>query len=162
MATALKTYKLKLAKERMGAARPHTPRQGMIPWTHINGNINVGRKSFVPVVAFSQDSKQDWAPCRFRARRPKAARPDALHPVKIQENGREKGRISSKLARNCSVSCGFSPGHFPVFSLCPKACYTPSPAQHAEPVGYSPASCFAKSRSRASCPGRGLGRIAPA
>jgi len=64
--------------------------------------------------------------CRFRARRLKAAKPDALHPVKIQENGREKGRISNKLARNCSVSCGFSPGHFPVFSLCPKACYISS------------------------------------
>ena len=39
---------------------------------------------------------------------------------------------------------GFSPVRFHLFSLCPKACYISSPAQHAEFDGYSPSSYWSR------------------
>ena len=87
----------------------------------------------------------------------KAARPDALHPVKICEIGPGKSRLtercfipgSQRLPGIDQVMIdGLSPARFRIFSLCPKAFYIPSPAQHAELPKLSPPNIFARSGSR--------------
>ncbi|MDO5328369.1 MAG: hypothetical protein Q4G00_16900, partial [Clostridia bacterium] len=63
--------------------------------------------------------------------------PDALHPVKIGEIGRGKGRILLLAGLQAAKSCleeitfgegGFSPSQLRLFSLCPKACYISFPS----------------------------------
>ncbi|MDO5328081.1 MAG: hypothetical protein Q4G00_15410, partial [Clostridia bacterium] len=83
----------------------------------------------------------------------KAAKPDALHPVKIGEIGLGKSRLNERCiipsshwlpGINQVVTGGLSPAQFCLFSLCPKACYIPSPAHHAEAAGFYLPCSFAK------------------
>ena len=55
-----------------------------------------------------------YQPCRFRARRPLAARQDAKHPVKIRKNAGEKGHTSLDESFQL-VLTAFLPGIFPYF-----------------------------------------------
>ena len=49
-------------------------------------------KTLFPLFLAGAGEQANWHICRFRARRLKAAIPDALHPVKIGEIGRGQGR----------------------------------------------------------------------
>ena len=119
----------------MGAARPHIPRQGMIPWTRNCGNFLVRRKYLVPAVAFKATAKHTGALSLSGT----AAKGRQTGCFASGENtGKWPGERPpiSQVGKNPTAWQRLFPWHFRLFSLCPKACYISSQRSTRSFLGY--------------------------
>ncbi len=146
------------SKRSRGLFGPRTREpKDFVLWTPIAEVAWWIKKVLFPLFLSGTGKQANWHIFRFRARRLKAARPDALHPVKICEIGPGKSRLTERCFIPGSqrlpgidqvIIGGLSLARFRIFSLCPKAFYIPSPAQHTELPKLSPPHIFARSGSR--------------
>ncbi len=99
----------------MGATRPQTPRQGMIPWTRISGNYLSGRENAVPAVSCKRWKANKLALLSLSGTAAFGRQAGCKASGENRRKCRGKGRLSAKLARTLQLGSGFSPGIFAYF-----------------------------------------------